>query len=88
VVNGVLLGLVVAVLLAVTVTAAVIVRRVLPARTTDGPRTTTRVLPEPGDWPRYLARWTRRYACSRTILSSSPSSSVADSGRSINPKAG
>ena len=47
VVNGVLLGLVVAVLLAVTVTAAVIVRRVLPARTTDGPRTTTRVLPEP-----------------------------------------
>jgi hypothetical protein len=58
VVNGVLLGLVVAILLAVTVTAAVIVRRVLPVRTTDGPRTTTWVLPEPGDWPRYLARGT------------------------------
>lgn len=49
VVTAVLLGLVVAVVLAVAVTAAVILRRVLPARTPDGPRTVIRVSPEPGE---------------------------------------
>jgi hypothetical protein len=35
--------------LAVIVTLAVIVRRVLPARTPDGPRSVIRVSPEPGE---------------------------------------
>ena len=49
VLDAVLIGLVVLVVLAVA--AAVIVRRVLPARTPDGPRTVIRAVPEPGELP-------------------------------------
>ena len=47
-VTAVLLGLVVAVVLAVAVTAAVILRRLLPAQAPPGPRTVIRAVPEPG----------------------------------------
>ena len=46
---AVLLGLVALTVLAIVVTLAVVVRRVLPERAGDGPRTVIRVTPEPGE---------------------------------------